>query len=425
MTGATILIVEDDGIIAAHLQDVLTRFGYRTLGPVASGEDALAVVTATPPDLVLMDIKLAGAMNGTTTAEHINADFDIPIVYLSAYSQTAQLERAKATYPYGYLIKPVVERELLATLEMALHRHALDRRLKESEERLALALWGADLGLWDWDIGADTIICNGPWAERLGCRPGEFQLSYREWEQHIHPRDLPAVQNALRAHLNNRAPFFRSEYRLRQKDTAGWFWILIRGRAIERDPRGQPRRVCGIVMDISERKRLEEKLRRLAITDPLTGAFNRRYLLQVMETEISRVRRYARPLSLIMFDIDHFKRINDAFGHEQGDAVLKGVAARVRERLRHSDIFVRWGGEEFMILATETALNQAVALAETLRTALRQSPHADVGPVTASFGVAEYRPGETLDQWLKRVDDLVYQVKREGRDHISHRRIER
>ncbi|MFO1371140.1 MAG: GGDEF domain-containing protein [Candidatus Competibacteraceae bacterium] len=125
-------------------------------------------------------------------------------------------------------------------------------------------------------------------------------------------------------------------------------------------------------MDISDRKRLEEKLRQLAITDPLTGAFNRRYLLQMMETEISRAQRYSRPLTLIMFDIDHFKRINDTFGHEQGDAVLKGIAALVRERLRHSDIFVRWGGEEFMILTTETALSKAIELTETLRVALHR-----------------------------------------------------
>lgn len=420
MTSKTILIVEDDGIIATRLHDTLTRCGYNAPAPVASGEEAVAAVTAAAPDLVLMDIELAGAMNGTTAAEHIHADFDIPIVYLTAYSQAAQLQRAKATSPYGYLIKPVAERELLATLEMALHRHALDRRLKESEERLVLALWGADLGLWDWDIQTNTITCNGPWAELMGCRPGELNLSYHDWEQRIHPRDLPAVRQALHAHLENHAPFYQSEYRLRKKNE-GWIWLLIKGKVIERDSQDRPLRVCGVVMNVSERKRLEENLRRLAITDPLTGAFNRRYLLQVMETETSRARRYARPLSLIMFDIDHFKRINDTFGHERGDAVLEGIAVLVRQRLRHSDIFVRWGGEEFMILATETALPKAVTLAETLQVGLRQSVFPGLGPVTASFGVAEYRPEETVDQWLKRVDDLVYQVKREGRDHISHR----
>ena len=101
--------------------------------------------------------------------------------------------------------------------------------------------------------------------------------------------------------------------------------------------------------------------------------------------------------------------------------MLKGMAAIGRERLRHSDIFARWGGEEFMILAPETAMPQALALAETLRAGLRQWSIADIGTVTASFGVTQYRPGETVDQWLKRVDDLVYQVKHEGRDHISYR----
>lgn len=420
MTGKTILIVEDDGIIATRLHDILTRNGYIVPVPVASGEEAMTAVAVAPPDLVLMDIELAGNINGTTAAEHIRADFDLPIVYLTAYSQPAQLQRAKATAPYGYLVKPVTEHELLATLEMALHRHEIDRRLKDSEERLALALWGADLGLWDWDIRTDTVTCAGSWTELTGCPPTD-RLSHHDWEQHIHPQDLPAVQDALRAHLTRRAPFWESEYRLRRKDDGDRVWLHLRGKVIGRDSRGRPTRVCGIVMDIGERKRLEQELRRLAVTDPLTGAFNRRYLRQALETETSRARRYARPLSLIMFDIDHFKRINDRFGHDRGDAVLKGVAALARERLRHSDMLVRWGGEEFMILATETALPQAVALAETLRAALRQSPIAGIGPVTASFGVAEYRPDETVEQWLKRVDELVYQVKREGRDHISHR----
>ena len=421
MTAKTVLIVEDDGIIAARLHDILTRCGYAAPDPVASGEEAVAAVAAAAPDLVLMDIELAGGMNGTTAAQHIRQGFDIPIVFLTAYSQADQLRRAKAAAPYGFLVKPVGERELLATLEMALHRHGFDRRLKESEERLALALWGADLGLWDWDIRTGALACSGPRADLLGGPPGEARLSLDDWENRIHPRDLPAFRDALRAHLENRTPFFESEYRLRHKDE-NWNWVLVRGKVIERGRRGQPVRACGIAMDIGQRKQMEEELRRLATTDPLTGAFNRRHLLEVVETETSRAQRYARPLSLIMFDIDHFKRINDSFGHDRGDAVLKGVAAIARQRLRHSDIFTRWGGEEFMILATETALSQAIVLAETLRAALRQSPFPDVGPVTASFGVAQYRPDETVDQWLKRVDDLVYQVKRGGRDQISHRR---
>ncbi|MCX6028489.1 MAG: PAS domain S-box protein, partial [Chloroflexi bacterium] len=135
MSRETILIVDDEAIIAAQLQDTLDALGYTALKPVATGEAAIAAVKARPPDLVLMDIKLAGEMDGITAAGRIQSAADIPIVYLTGYSQDPQLQQAKVTAPYGYLVKPVGERELAATLEMALYKHALDRRLRESEDR--------------------------------------------------------------------------------------------------------------------------------------------------------------------------------------------------------------------------------------------------------------------------------------------------
>ena len=136
MLNETILIVEDDGILVAQLQDRLTSLGYTVLGPVDSGEAAIAAVKAQPPDIVLMDIMLAGAMDGITAAGRIQSTADIPIVYLTGYSQDLLLQQAKVTAPYGYLVKPVSERELAATLEMGLYRHTLDRRLRESEEEI-------------------------------------------------------------------------------------------------------------------------------------------------------------------------------------------------------------------------------------------------------------------------------------------------
>jgi len=136
MSNETILIVEDDGILVAQLQDRLTGLGYTVLEPVDSGEAAIAAVKAQPPDIVLMDIMLAGAMDGITAAGRIQSAADIPIVYLTGYSQDLLLQQAKVTAPYGYLVKPVSERELAATLEMGLYRHTLDRRLRESEEEI-------------------------------------------------------------------------------------------------------------------------------------------------------------------------------------------------------------------------------------------------------------------------------------------------
>lgn len=132
MSKATILIVEDDAILALDLQRMLVRLDYMVAGPLASGEEALALLSGKSVDLVLMDIELAGAMNGIAAAEIIHRTMGIPVVFLTGFSQGPLLKQAKIAAPYGYLIKPVPERELAATLEMALHRHMLDRRLKET-----------------------------------------------------------------------------------------------------------------------------------------------------------------------------------------------------------------------------------------------------------------------------------------------------
>ncbi len=133
---ATLLIVEDDGILAADLEDILTRLDYSLLGPVATGEEAITILNSHQVDLVLMDIELAGKLSGIQTAEILSRSTDIPIVFLTGFSHETLLEQAKVVAPYGYLIKPVLERELTATIMMSLHRHRLDRELKES--RIAL-----------------------------------------------------------------------------------------------------------------------------------------------------------------------------------------------------------------------------------------------------------------------------------------------
>ncbi|MDP3396143.1 MAG: PAS domain S-box protein [Methanoregula sp.] len=134
MKKCNILIVEDEALIAANLVHTLSSLGYAVHKPVATGEDAIRAVKARQPDLVLMDIELIGEMNGIEAAEKIRAIADIPIVYLTAYSDDLHLKQARLTEPYGYIVKPAHSRELHAMIEMALYKHSLDRKLKESEE---------------------------------------------------------------------------------------------------------------------------------------------------------------------------------------------------------------------------------------------------------------------------------------------------
>jgi diguanylate cyclase (GGDEF)-like protein/PAS domain S-box-containing protein len=175
----------------------------------------------------------------------------------------------------------------------------------------------------------------------------------------------------------------------------------------------------GILRDITERKKIEEMIYLQSITDPLTNIYNRRFFMQMMEQEMERTRRNGKPFSLIMFDIDHFKSVNDRFGHAAGDMVLKSIADTVKNRIRKTDCFARWGGEEFIILLPETSLKDAAGLAEELREKLSNMTLPEVGHITASFGVASFRPSDTIDTILLRADDMLYEAKAAGRNCVK------
>lgn len=175
----------------------------------------------------------------------------------------------------------------------------------------------------------------------------------------------------------------------------------------------------GIVRDITERKRSLEMLQKMATTDTLTGIFNRRKFNAALEDEIKRVERYPAPLSLILFDIDHFKLINDTFGHQAGDSVLAQLAKLISKKTRAQDVFARWGGEEFVILAPGSNLENTVQLAEKLRNAVAKWNFNKAGNVTCSFGVTELRSSENADALTKRVDDALYRAKKNGRNRVE------
>ena len=160
-------------------------------------------------------------------------------------------------------------------------------------------------------------------------------------------------------------------------------------------------------------------LEALALKDELTGVLNRHSLDQTVAAEIERQDRYGTPLSLIMFDLDHFKRVNDLFGHDSGDIVLAESTSRIGKSIRETDLLFRWGGEEFFILLPNTNLAGAMTLAEQLRTTLSGAEIPPVGTVTASFGVAERLPKEPREIWFKRVDQAMYRAKISGRNRVE------
>jgi len=170
--------------------------------------------------------------------------------------------------------------------------------------------------------------------------------------------------------------------------------------------------------DISQRKRLEYELQQLAYHDQLTNLYNRRAFYELLEQEAERAKRYHTRFSLVMFDLDHFKNINDTHGHDVGDQVLVRVAELATERMRVNDAVCRWGGEEFMVLLPESSLEQAACLAEAFRQKMQAEDFPECKTVTASLGVVEYQIGESLDQLTQRADAALYQAKKEGRNRV-------
>lgn len=180
--------------------------------------------------------------------------------------------------------------------------------------------------------------------------------------------------------------------------------------------------VAAIVGGLHNRQRLVSmvaayRYEQMAMIDVLTGVSSRRRLEDVLERELDRARR-GRPVSVILLDMDRFKSVNDRHGHEAGDDVLRSVARVLQQVTRLSDVIGRWGGEEFLVVCTDTDLEGATRLAERLATALRESPVPVVGQATASFGVAQAVEGDTLRDFIDRADLALYRAKEAGRDRV-------
>jgi diguanylate cyclase (GGDEF)-like protein/PAS domain S-box-containing protein len=203
--------------------------------------------------------------------------------------------------------------------------------------------------------------------------------------------------------------------------------VTTQGRSLWASLSGQRLRYAGddtllaAIVDVTAQRQVREELLTQATHDPLTGVFNRRQLEEVLRKEVDRAERHARPLSVAMMDADHFKKINDTYGHQTGDEVLRAISERCRKTLRSNDVFGRYGGEEFVVVFPETNLDEAGAVAERLRVAVAEDP-IKVGDnalgVTVSIGLAAYAPGQDVDKLFQRADSALYTAKQEGRNLV-------
>lgn len=240
------------------------------------------------------------------------------------------------------------------------------------------------------------------------------------------PHELIGKNHNLLRHPENKDAFFKAmwetilsgkiwEGELKNQTKEGeTFWIYLYIIPIL-DDKGKPYRFTSVRKDITAKKITEI----LATKDSLTGLFNRKYLHDMLLLEMEKAKRYNQIFALIMIDIDHFKQINDTYGHQEGDSVLKRFSELIGKSLRKSDTFARWGGEEFIILLPHTDIQTATQLAMSLRKLVETYCHSHKHASTISIGVTEFEPLEdSQERMLKRLDMLLYKAKNQGRNRV-------
>ena len=212
------------------------------------------------------------------------------------------------------------------------------------------------------------------------------------------------------------------EYQMTHKDGRNYLTFEGRLALVEKDSAGHAR-VVKVEVDISERVKLFEQIQRIANRDPLTGCFNRRHFFTLAEQEVQRAKRYQRPLSLIMIDVDHFKNVNDTYGHQTGDVVLYHLCDAIQKSIRSVDLLARYGGEEFIVLFPETPKEKVNMAAEKLQTIIRKlkipTATGEVG-ITVSMGIAgldlENEDASNIISMISDADRGLYEAKEAGRN---------
>lgn len=302
--------------------------------------------------------------------------------------------------------------------------HQLEEQLKkeldsDNDSFLVEFPWAGNLGQWHWFYDRNKVIFNDKKVSQLGYDPlvvGEVGFEF--FTDKLHPDDYEPVMQNMRDHLSGKSKAYEVEYRIRHKD-GHYLWYYDRGTVTKRDEDGKPLVLQGIVFDISESKKIEAELILLSERDALTQAYNRRLLFGKIDELMELKAHEKKPFSLIMFDIDHFKKINDRYGHLIGDDVLKLLVKLIMDDKRSSDLIYRYGGEEFFLVLPDTDLAGANKAAQRLHQLISKLVIPKVGHITVSMGVVEYQAQESIDDVIKRADDLMYQAKKAGRNQIK------
>ncbi|WP_163269792.1 PleD family two-component system response regulator [Chelativorans alearense] len=450
---ARILVVDD---IAANLRLLEARLlaEYYEVVTARSGQDAIEICECSKVDVVLLDVMMPG-MDGFEVCRRLKSDpatTHIPVIMVTALGQPADRVRGLEAGADDFLTKPAKDLQLLTRVKSLVRLKALtdELRLRAATTRnigieQLLEKKSGDVEETPSVLLLDDDAATGRRIKRL--LQGTFDLDVAEEPQAGLRQAVEGAYECIMVStgFTDYDPL-RLCSQLRALETTRLVPIvLLAGEGDEeRIIRGLELAVNDYVLHPVERQELIARLRtqirrkryndslrssvaqtvEMAVTDPLTGLHNRRYLDSHLRSLFDRSTARKRPLSVMMADIDRFKSINDTFGHDAGDAILKAFAGRLRKNLRGIDLVCRYGGEEFVVVMPDTELVVAEKVAERIRAEIASGPFTtsegdNAIDVTASLGVASTRmPGDTVEALMKRADRALYEAKTRGRNRV-------
>lgn len=311
-------------------------------------------------------------------------------------------------------------RQLIIQIQDIQRRKQAEDVLQETKDRLAMAMDASNLSLWDFDLGDGCVAFDERWAATVGGPAGVRFEQVEDLRQMVHPEDLRRVLRSMIATFRGRTASFLEEFRFRALG-GDWIWVRSSGKVVERDERGRAVRAIGTNLDITDHKCAEDRIRRMAFTDALTGLPNRLLFEDRFEQQLAIARRERRRFAVLFLDLDNFKPVNDRFGHDVGDWLLRALSDRIRWIIRESDTLARIGGDEFLLLLPgvsepDDALRVAEKILSVARTPF-QTPGREVLRVSCSIGVAVYPDHATnLRDMMRCGDQAMYLAKKGGRD---------
>ena len=419
-----ILIVEDDTGLADLIKEKVEECGYKTAS-VNSADEAMKWLAINTPYIMLLDFTFPdmNAKEFITELQKMGSPLPPFIVSTGQGDERIAVDMMK----FGardYIVKdnnfldllPEVIRRVVREIEN-------EKRVKEQKARLENVIESTRLGTWEWNVQTGEVILNERSAEIIGYTLDEIvPVSNKTWIAKAHPDDYIRAYELLKLHFSGDMEYFECETRMKHKN-GRWVWVLNKGKVIEWEKDNKPLRMFGIYMDVTEKKEMYEKIQELSIRDPLTNIYNRRYIFDRLEVIVAEFLRENKNFTVSIIDIDYFKIVNDKYGHQAGDFVLKEFADIISGSLRPYDLSGRYGGEEFIIISMNSGKEQTYLKMDRILDIVRNNKFIykdNEISFTFSCGISE---ASELDEvsvaaLIEAADIRLYKAKKSGRDMV-------